>query len=52
MNLDKSPGPDGIPIEVYIKFWPELGPMLLKMITSIAKRCFLKQTNSPNITSA
>ena len=47
MNLDKSPGPDGIPIEVYIKFWPELGPMLLKMITtSIAKRSFLKQTNT------
>lgn len=47
MNLDKSLGPDGIPIEVYIKFWPELGPMLLKMITtSIAKRSFLKQTNT------
>ena len=21
-NLDKSMGPDGIPIKVYIKFWP------------------------------
>lgn len=45
MSLGKSPGPDGIPFEFYIKFWPELGPMLLKMITtSIAKGSFSKQT--------
>lgn len=35
MSLGKSPCPNGIPIEFYVKFWPELGPMLLKMITTL-----------------
>lgn len=35
LSLGKSPSPDSIPIEFYVKFWPELGPMLLKMITTL-----------------
>lgn len=32
LNKGKSPGFDGIPPELYIKFWSQLGPLLLKMI--------------------
>lgn len=38
MQRNKSPGFDGIPLEVYVEFWDELGPLLLDMImTSIDK---------------
>lgn len=47
MKLGKSPGPDGIPIEIYSTFWSELGPMLLEMMnTSIRRGYFLRQTNT------
>ena len=31
--LNKSPGNDGLPIEFYLKFWTEIGPMLVKSYT-------------------
>ena len=36
--LNKSPGNDGLPIEFYLKFWTEIGPVLVKSFTySIAE---------------
>ncbi len=32
MNKGKSPGIDGIPIELYTTFWSDLGPLMLDMI--------------------
>lgn len=32
MHKGKSPGPDGIPPESYLAFWPLLGPLLVDMI--------------------
>jgi len=32
MNKAKSPGTDGIPIELYTTFWSDLGPLMLDMI--------------------
>ncbi len=32
MNKGKSPGIDGIPIELYTAFWSDLGPLMLDMI--------------------
>ena len=32
MRKGRSPGPDGIPLEFYLTFWPLIGPLLLDMI--------------------
>lgn len=29
MATGKAPGPDGLPLELYKKFWPRMGPLLL-----------------------
>lgn len=47
MNRGKSPGPDGIPPEVYHTFWPLLGPLLVDMIQfSITTGSFHRDVNS------
>lgn len=47
MQRNKSPGFDGIPPEVYVEFWDELGPLLLDMImTSIDKGSFSRDVNA------
>ena len=40
LNLNKSPGPDGLPVEFYKCVWDLLGPLLLR----VANQCF--QSNS------
>ena len=40
LSLNKSPGPDGFPVEFYKCFWDPLGPLLLR----VANQCF--QSNS------
>ena len=32
MSQNKSPGPDGLSVEFYSKFWSRLGPILLEVI--------------------
>ena len=34
MSKNKSPGPDGLSVELYSKFWNLLGPILLEVINS------------------
>uniref|UniRef100_A0A8C6NVZ4 Reverse transcriptase domain-containing protein n=1 Tax=Nothobranchius furzeri TaxID=105023 RepID=A0A8C6NVZ4_NOTFU len=47
MNMGKSPGPDGIPPEVYRTFWPLLGPLMLNMIQfSISAGNFHRDVNT------
>lgn len=38
MNKGRSPGLDGLPPELYISFWPQLGPLLLNMLNSSINR--------------
>lgn len=46
MNKDRSPGWDGIPPEFYLKFWDQLGPLLLEMINiAISKGSFGRDVN-------
>ncbi|KAG9332681.1 hypothetical protein JZ751_014779 [Albula glossodonta] len=46
MNKGKSSGLDGIPVEFYQSFWPELGPLLLDMINySITQGSFRQGIN-------
>lgn len=47
MRKGKSPGPDGIPPEFYVTFWPLIGPLLVDMIQySIKEGSFLRDVNS------
>ena len=32
MSKNKSPGPDGLSVEFYSKFWNLLGPFLLRLL--------------------
>lgn len=46
MNKGRSPGLDGLPPEVYISFWPQLGPLLLNMLNcSISRGSFSASSN-------
>lgn len=46
MRKGASPGPDGIPPEFYIAFWPLLGPLLMDMVSfSINNGSFLRDVN-------
>lgn len=44
LNLGKSPGPDGIPLEVYAKYEDILGPQLRKMYVASLERGQLPDT--------
>lgn len=47
MRKGRSPGPDGIPPEFYLTFWPLLGPLLVEMILfSIKEGSFLRDVNT------
>lgn len=47
MRKGKSPGPDGIPPEFYLTFWPLMGPLLVDMIQySIKEGSFSRDVNS------
>lgn len=47
MRKGKSPGPDGIPPEFYLTFWPLIGPLLMDMIQySIRVGSFSRDVNS------
>ncbi len=47
MRKGKSPGPDGIPPEFYLTFWPLIGPLLVDMIQySIKVGSFPRDVNS------
>lgn len=51
MHKGRSPGPDGIPPEFYLTFWPLIGPLLLDMIQySIIEGSFSRDVNSALIT--
>lgn len=51
MNHGKSPGLDGIPLELYLKFWDDLGPSILKMFQqAINLGCFNRDINTAIIT--
>lgn len=51
MNKSKSPGLDGLPPELYIALWHELGPHLLNMLnSSIQKGGFSSNSNIAAIT--
>lgn len=46
MQRNKSPGFDGIPLELYVTFWDKLGPLMLDMVrTSIDKGGFSRDVN-------
>lgn len=46
LNKGKSPGLDGIPPELYLASWPQVGPLLLGMIHSaIENGSFSNNTN-------
>lgn len=46
MQKGKSAGPDGIPPEFYLTFWPLIGPLLVEMIQySIKVGSFLRGVN-------
>ena len=38
MANNKSPGPDGIPIELYKMFWRRLGPVVLRALNSLLEK--------------
>lgn len=44
MSANKSPGPDGLTVEFYKKFWPQLCPILLEIYEEVFKSGIL--TNS------
>lgn len=47
MRKGRSPGPDGIPPEFYLTFWPQIGPLLLDMILySVREGSFSRDVNS------
>ncbi len=51
MNHGKSPGLDGIPPELYLKFWDELSPIILEMFQQAIKSgCFNRDINTAIIT--
>lgn len=51
MNHGKSPGLDGIPPELYLKFWDVLGPLILEMFQQAIKSgCFNRDINTAVIT--
>lgn len=51
MNRGKSPGWDGIPPEMYLAFWDDLGPILLEMIQqAINEGSFNRDINTAIIT--
>lgn len=46
MSKGKSPGLDGIPVEFYLTFWSDLGPLMLDMMQySIDQGCFSQNMN-------
>ncbi len=46
MNKGRSPGIDGLPPELYLAFWPQLGPHLLNMINaSVCRGSFSTSSN-------
>uniref|UniRef100_A0A8C1LC25 Reverse transcriptase domain-containing protein n=1 Tax=Cyprinus carpio TaxID=7962 RepID=A0A8C1LC25_CYPCA len=46
MNKGKSPGLDGIPVELYSTFWSDLGPLMLDMINfSVSQGSFHPSIN-------
>ena len=51
MNHGKSPGLDGIPPELYLKFWDDLGSFILEMFQQAIKLgCFSRDINPAVIT--
>ena len=34
MNSNKAPGPDGLTVEFYVKFWDRLGPYLCRVLNA------------------
>ena len=51
LNKGKSPGFDGIPPELYVQFWAQLGPLLLNMINrAISSGSFSRDVNTATIT--
>ena len=47
MRKGRPPGPDGIPPEFYLIFWPLIGPLLVDMIQySIKEGSFSRDVNS------
>ena len=34
MNSNKAPGPDGLSVEFYVKFWDRLGPYLCRVLNA------------------
>lgn len=50
-NKGKSPGVDGIPPELHLQFWSQLGPLLLNMFNhAISSGCFSRDVNTAIIT--
>ena len=41
LSTGKTPGPDGLPQELYAKFWNLLGPHLLKVFNFSLEKGFL-----------
>lgn len=44
MSANKSPGPDGFPVEFYNQFWPELCPILIPMLEEFFQKGTLPES--------
>ena len=50
MNKNKTPGPDGLTAEFYLKFWDRLGPLLVEVFNSCLEKSELCESMKTSVT--
>ena len=49
-NRNKTPGPDGLSVEFYLKFWPRLGPLLVEVFNECLRASELCESMKTSVT--